>query len=57
MIKKIGSILQSHKATPKEVKKAYDSVFDNAEYCVHCGEIIPEGIGWSCPSCEKGDKK
>lgn len=25
--KKIGSILQSRKATPEEVKKAYDSVF------------------------------
>lgn len=21
--------------------------------CIHCGEIIPEGIGLSCPSCNK----
>lgn len=54
MINKIGSILQSIKATPKEVKQAYDSVYDNANKCVHCGEVIPEG-SWSCPKCERSD--
>ena len=52
MIKKIGSILQSLKATPKEVEKAYGSVFDNANKCVHCGEVIPEGQ-LSCKVCEE----
>ncbi len=56
MIKKIGSILQSHKSTPKEVEKAYSSVFDNANKCVHCGEVIPEGR-LSCPSCEEKAKE
>jgi hypothetical protein len=53
MIKKIGSILQSLKATPDEVKQAYDSVYENADKCVHCGEVIPEGR-MSCPNCERG---
>lgn len=53
MLNKIGSILQCLKATPDEVKKAYDSVHDNANKCVHCGEVIPEGR-LSCPKCEKG---
>ena len=51
MIKKIGSILQSHKATPKEVEQAYSSVFDNANKCVHCNAVIPEGT-LSCLDCE-----
>ena len=56
MIKKIGSILQSIKASPKEVEEAYNSVYDNANKCIHCGAVIPEGR-LSCPSCEGGDKK
>ena len=51
MVNKIGSILQSLKATPEEVKQAYDSVFNNANKCVHCGEVIPEGR-LICPKCE-----
>ena len=51
MVNKIGSILQSLKATPEEVKQAYDSVFNNANKCVRCGEVIPEGR-LICPKCE-----
>ena len=51
MIKKIGSILQSLKATKSEVNAAYDSVYNNANKCVHCGAVIPEGT-LSCLDCE-----
>ena len=53
MLNKIGSILQSFKASPKEVEEAYNSIYDNANKCVHCGAVIPEGR-LSCPNCEKG---
>lgn len=53
MLIKIGSILQSRKAPPKEVKEAYSSVCDNANKCVHCGSVIPEGR-LSCKDCESG---
>jgi hypothetical protein len=53
MFKKIGAILQSLKASKKEVEEAYESVYDNANKCVHCGAVIPEG-GLSCPNCERG---
>ena len=43
MLNKVGKILQSRKAPPKEVEQAYDSVYDNAEHCVCCGRDIPEG--------------
>lgn len=43
MLNKIGKILQSRKAPPEEVEQAYDSVYDNAEHCVICGQVIPEG--------------
>lgn len=51
MLNKIGKILQSNDATPKEVEEAYNSVYDNANKCIHCGAVIPEGR-LSCPSCE-----
>ena len=43
MLNKIGKILQSRNAPPKEVEIAYDSVYENAEHCVICGQVIPEG--------------
>ena len=30
----------------------YNSIYDNANKCVHCGAVIPEGR-LSCPNCEK----
>ena len=51
MLNKIGSILQSRRAPPKEVEQAYNSVYDNADHCVHCGVVIPEGR-LSCKDCE-----
>ena len=50
MLNKIGSILQSRKAPPKEVEQAYNSVYDNANKCVCCHLVIPEGIQY-CPFC------
>ena len=54
MLNKIGKILQSRNAPPKEVEQAYDSVYDNAEHCVCCHRVIPEN-GQYCPFC--GDVK
>lgn len=54
VIEKLGSILQSRNATPEEVKKAYGSVFKNANKCVQCGGVIPEGRQ-VCLECEKKD--
>ena len=51
MLNKIGRILQSNEATPQEVEEAYNSIYDNANKCVHCGAVIPEGR-LSCPNCE-----
>jgi hypothetical protein len=51
MIKKIGSILQSRNASPEEVKGAYESVFRNANNCIQCGEVIPEGVLF-CNKCK-----
>lgn len=52
MFKKIGAILQSIKAAPKEVEIAYKSVYGNTNRCVHCGEAIPEG-SLICINCER----
>lgn len=41
-----GEILQSQNATDEEVNAAYE----NAEHCVSCGEVIPEGRQ-TCPKC------
>lgn len=51
MLNKIGKILQSRNASPNEVEQAYNSVYDNAEHCVICGQVIPEGR-LICPNCE-----
>lgn len=51
MLNKIGRILQSYNATPQEVEEAYKGIYDNANKCVHCGAVIPEGR-LSCPKCE-----
>ena len=51
MLNKIGKILQSRNAPPNEVEEAYDSVYYNANKCVHCGSVIPEGR-LICPNCE-----
>lgn len=34
-----------------------DGHIDNAEHCIHCGEVIPEGIGLSCPNCESKESE
>lgn len=56
MLNKIGSILQSRKAPPKEVEQAYNSVYDNANHCVCCHRVIPENTQY-CPFCEDVPKR
>jgi hypothetical protein len=56
MMRKIGAILQSFKASKEEVEEAYKSVYSNAEKCIHCGVIIPEGR-LICPQCESEVEK
>lgn len=48
-------ILDPRTATSIEELKEYLDEPDNADRCVSCGTIIPEGR-MMCPACEKGNK-
>ena len=45
-------INRQEKQIEKLEKLEHFSIYDNANKCVHCGAVIPEGR-LSCPSCEK----
>ena len=45
IIHKLGSILQSRKATPEEVKKAYNSAFDGKGLSEDCLKELCEKEG------------
>jgi RNA polymerase-binding transcription factor DksA len=49
-LKLIRQIKQMLLEAKKEVQ-AYNSAYDNANKCVHCGAVIPEGR-LSCTKCE-----
>ena len=40
----------------REIERLKRSGVDNAEYCVACGDVIPEGRQ-VCPQCEKTEAK
>lgn len=54
-----GKVIKSMKRAGDSAKKAAESMgevidaFENADRCVCCGEIVPEGRQ-VCPSCETG---
>lgn len=46
----IGAIFKRYKKREEAAIK-YNYAYFNADKCVHCGEVIPEGR-MSCPKCE-----